>query len=62
MAAIMVVIEQLIEEEAQATPSSPLGLTPWKHWGLEEMMNMRILCQLRMGRSASSLAHLRRRI
>ncbi len=51
MAAIMVAIEQLIEEEAQATPPrSSLGLTLWKHWGLEEMMSMRQQRQLRIRR------------
>lgn len=59
MAAIMAAIDQLGEEEAMAMAAMPLlpprpGLSPWKYQGLNEIMSMRILWQLRMGRGASS--------
>lgn len=59
MAAIMAAIDQLEEEEAIALAAMPLlpprpGLSPWKYQGLNEIMSMRILWQLRMGRGAGS--------
>ena len=64
MAAIMAVVDQLQKEElltpaAVAKPS--YGMSPWKYAGLQEMMNMRILWQLRLGTSATALVHLKRR-
>lgn len=54
MAAIMAAIDQFEEEEAMALaamplPSPRLEFSPWKYWGLGEMMRMRILWQLRKG-------------
>jgi len=59
MAAIMAAIDQLGEEEAIALVAMPLpsprpGLSPWRYQGLNEMMSMRILWQLRVGRGAGS--------
>ena len=53
MAAIMAVVDQLEKEEvltpaAVARPS--YGMSPWKYAGLQEMMNMRVLWQLRLGK------------
>lgn len=61
MAAIMVAIDQLMEEEARVVPGPRYEFSFWKYAGLEEMMRMRTLCQMRIGKSASRLAHLRRR-
>lgn len=52
MAAIMAAIEQFEEEEAIALAERPVPsfqFSPWKHWGLGEMMRMRIVWQLRRG-------------
>jgi len=52
IAAIMAAIDQFEEEEAIALTTMPvprLEFSPWKYWGLTEMMRMRILCQLRKG-------------
>jgi len=59
MAAIMAAIDQLGEEEAIALAAMPLppprpGLSPWRYQGLNEMMSMRMLWQLRVGRGAGS--------
>jgi hypothetical protein len=57
MAAIIAAIDQFEEEEAialAAMPTPRLEFSPWKYWGLGEMMRMRALCQLRIG-SPSSL-------
>jgi len=49
MAAIMAALNQFEEEEALAAPAIPRpGISHWKHWGLGEMMRMRILWQLRI--------------
>ncbi len=49
MAAIMAAIDRFEEEEALAAPVRPrLEFSPWKYWGLGEMMRMRILWQLRI--------------
>jgi len=51
MAAIMAAIDQFEEEEAIALAAMPgprLEFSPWKYWGLGEMMRMRILWQLRI--------------
>jgi len=51
MAAIMAAIAWFEEEEALAMPPKPrLEFSPWKYWGLGEMMRMRILWQLRIVR------------
>ena len=53
MAAIMAVIDQLEEEEAPtaaAVPRPGYGISFWKYSGLQEMMNMRTLWQLRLGK------------
>jgi len=52
MAAIMAVIDQLAEEEAPtaAVPRAGYEMSFWKYSGLQEMMSMRILWQLRMGK------------
>lgn len=52
MAAIMAAIEQFEEEEAIALAPIPmprLEFSPWKYWGLGEMMRMRVVWQLRKG-------------
>ena len=54
MAAIMAAVDQFEEEEAMALAAMPLPgprleFSPWKYWGLGEMMRMRILWQLRKG-------------
>jgi len=52
IAAILAAIEQYEEEEAIALAQIPvprLQFSPWKYWGLGEMMRMRILWQLRKG-------------
>ena len=59
MAAIMAAIDQLGKEEAIALAAMPLppprpGLSPWRYQGLNEMMSMRMLWQLRVGRGAGS--------
>lgn len=54
MAAIMVAIDHLMEEEAQALavpPGPRYELSFWKYAGLEEMMSMRVLWQMRIGRT-----------
>jgi len=54
MAAIMTAIDQLMEEEAQALAMPPRpSYEPsfWKYAGLEEMMSMRVLWQLRIGKA-----------
>jgi hypothetical protein len=49
MAAIMAAIDQFEEEKTLAIPPGPrLEFSPWKYWGLGEMMRMRILWQLRI--------------
>ncbi len=52
MAAIMAAIDRFEEEEALAVaptlPRPRLTFSPWKYWGLEEMMRMRIIWQLRI--------------
>jgi hypothetical protein len=57
MAAIMAAIDQFEEEEVIAMAAMPLppprlAFSPWKYWGLNEMMRMRILWQLRKGSQA----------
>jgi len=53
MAAIMAAIDRFEEEGALAAPARPrLEFSPWKYWGLGEMMRMRILWQLRIGAPA----------
>jgi len=59
MAAIMAAIDQLGEEEAIALAAMPLpqprpGLSPWKYQGLNEIMSMRMLWQLRLGSGTGS--------
>ena len=59
MAAIMAAIDQLEEEEVIALAAMPLppprpGLSPWRYQGLNEIMSMRMLWQLRVGRGAGS--------
>lgn len=52
MAAILAAIEQFEEEEVITLAQMPvprLPFSPWKYWGLGEMMRMRILWQLRKG-------------
>lgn len=52
MAAILAAIEQFEEEEAitlTQMPAPRLLFSPWKYWGLGEMMRMRIAWQLRKG-------------
>lgn len=52
MAAIMTAIDQFEEEETMALAAVPTprpGFSPWKYWGLGEMMRMRILWQLKRG-------------
>ena len=63
MAAIMAVVDQLAEEEAQAAaiPTPRHEMSFWKYSGLQEMMSMRILWQLKLGKSAATLTHLTRR-
>jgi len=54
MAAIMAAIDQVMEEEAQALAMPPpprYELSFWKYAGLEEMMSMRVLWQMRIGRA-----------
>jgi len=54
MAAIMVAIDQLMEEEEQAlavTPRPRYELSFWKYAGREELMRMRVLWQMRIGRT-----------
>ena len=54
MAAIMVAIDQLMEEEAQVlavTPRPRYEPSFWKYAGREEMMRMRALWQMRIGRA-----------
>ena len=63
MAAIMAVVDHLEKEEvltpaAVARPS--YGMSLWKYAGLQEMMNMRILWQLRLEKSAAALTQRRR--
>jgi len=48
MAAIMAAIDRF-EEETLAAPAVPRpGMSYWKHFGLAEMMRMRISWQLRV--------------
>jgi hypothetical protein len=63
MAAIMAVVDQLAEEESMsaAVPVPRREMSFWKYSGLQEMMSMRILWQLRMGESAAALAQQIRR-
>ena len=63
MAAIMAVVDHLAEEEAQAAaiPAPRHEMSFWKYSGLQEMMSMRILWQLKLGKSAATLTHLTRR-
>jgi hypothetical protein len=52
MAAIMMAIDQLMEEEAQALAVPPRPRYEpsfWKYAGLEEIMSMRVLWQLKKG-------------
>jgi len=54
IAAILAAIEQFEEEEAMALalaqmPAPRLQFSPWKYWGLGEMMRLRLLWQLRKG-------------
>jgi len=54
MAAIMTAIDQLMEEEAQALaipPRTSYEPSFWKYAGLQEMMSMRVLWQLRIGKA-----------
>ena len=63
MAAVMAVVDQLEEEEALtpvAVARPSYGMSPWKYAGLQEMMNMRILWQLRLEKSATTLTQRRR--
>lgn len=49
MAAIMAAIGWFEEEEALAAPAVPRpGMSYWKHFGLAQMMRMRITWQLRI--------------
>ena len=52
MAAIMAAIDRFEEEEALAVaptvPRPRLAFSPWKYWGLGEMMRTRISWQLRI--------------
>ncbi|MCK4963800.1 MAG: hypothetical protein KAS54_01870 [Dehalococcoidia bacterium] len=53
MAAIMTAIDQIMQEETQALAMPPRPRYEpnfWKYAGLEEMMRMRVLWQLRIGR------------
>jgi len=63
MAAIMAVVDQLAEEEAQAAaiPAPRHQMSLWKYSGLQEMMSMRVLWQMKLGRSAAALTYLTRR-
>lgn len=63
MAAIMAAVDHLAEEEAlsAAVPVPRYEMSFWKHSGLQGMMSMRILWQLRLGKSAAALTHLARR-
>lgn len=53
MAAIMAAIDEDMEQEmtlaAVPLPRPRPEFSPWKYWGLVEMMRMRILWQLRKG-------------
>jgi len=62
MAAIMAAVDQLEEEESltAAVPVPRREMSFWKYSGLQEMMNMRILWQLRLGKSAATLTQRRR--
>ena len=54
MAAIMVAIDQIMEEEAQALAMPPRPRYEpsfWKYAGLEEIMSMRVLWQMRLGKA-----------
>jgi hypothetical protein len=55
MAAIAAAIDMFEEEEAQATAVKPRPqvTSNWKYRGIDEMMRMRTLCQLRMCAPAS---------
>jgi len=62
MAAIMAAVDQLEEEESltAAVPVPRREMSFWKYSGLQEMMNMRILWQLRLEKSAATLTQRRR--
>ena len=63
MAAIMAAVDQLEEEESltAAVPVPRREMSFWKYSGLQEMMSMRILWQLRLEKSAAALAQQIRR-
>lgn len=49
MAAVMAAIDRFEEEETVAAPAVPRpGMSYWKHFGLAEMMRMRISWQSRI--------------
>jgi len=62
-AAIMAAIHQFEEEEALPVPvpKPHYAISFWKYSGLQEMMSMRMLWQLKMGKSAAAVALLARR-